>query len=351
MEALLRDLRYAVRGLRRTPLFTVSAVLALALGIGATTAIFSVVHASLLRSLGWSDEARLVAVRANFPGHGLYDMGPSLPEYTDVLAMPFVEKAGAYISGTAALQGSTSSERIQVANASSTFFETLGAQPLFGRIFTASEDLQGNDGVALISEPAWRRGFAADPAAVGRSVTIDGLPRTIVGILPGSFRYGAAEDFYVPFGFTPEQLNVRRSNHGFDVIAKLRPGVSLEQARVQIATLSDRLRAAHPDSYSQEAGWRFSLTPLRQELLGKTREPLLLLFGAVVLVLLIACGNVANLLLARSAARGRELAVRAALGAGRGRIIRQLLTESALLAVVGAALGVAAARWGLDALL
>jgi predicted permease len=344
------DLRYALRGLLRSPGFTAAAVLALALGIGATTAIFSAVNAALLRSSGWSHESRLVAVRSDFPGHRLYGLPVSPPEYQDLRDSKLFENVGVYTQNQSALQRETA-ERVEAAFASSTFFATLGVVPLYGRTFTAAEDLAGNEGVAILTEESWRKRFGADSAVIGKSVTIDGLPRTIVGILPASFRYDTAQDFYLPIGFTPEQLTLQRSSHNWDAVARMKPGMTADQARAQLQTFSDQLRAAHKETYSKEAAWRFSAAPLRNQLLGSARDPLLLLFAAVLMVLLIACANVANLLLARSAAREREFAVRGALGAGRARIIRQVLTESALLAFAGAALGLAIAAWGLDALL
>ena len=350
MDSLLRDLRFAVRGLLRTPGFTCAAVLALALGIGATTAIFSVVHAVLLRSLGWGEEERLVAIHSDFPGHKLTDAGISPPEYLDLLQSSVLESVGVYDTGTATLQG-TPVERVRASSASASFFRTLGVAAAFGRIFADAEDTKGNDGVVLIGDAFFHKRFGGDPAVVGRTVVLDGAPHTVVGVLPESFRFGPPQDVYVPFGFNPAEMPKARTRHGLLGVGRIRRGSSLEQARADLAALTRKVRAEHPDLYSEEAGWRFNAKPLRNEFVGPTRDPLLLLLGAVALVLLIACANVAHLLLARSAARGKELAVRAALGAGRLQIVRQLLTESAVLATVGAILGVAVAAWSMDALL
>jgi len=350
MEGLIRDLRFALRGLLRTPGFTLAAVMALALGIGATTAIFSVVHAVLMRSLGWGEETRLVSIGTEFKGLGLHASALSVPEVMDLAGAPFLESFGAYTGETAALQGDRA-ERVPVGYATSGFFRALGVSALYGRTFAPEEDFKGKDGVALISAAAWRRRYGADPTVVGRSVTLQGQPYAIIGILPDGFSYDGPHDFFLPFGFTPAQLTQQRGAHYLEAVGRLRPGVSLQAAEKGIADLGARVDAAHRESYASDRGFGFSLMPLRDRFVGSTRQPLLILFGAVVMVLLIACANVANLLLARSAAREHEFAVRAAIGAGRARIIRQLLTEGLLLSAFGMTIGWLLSLWGLDALL
>ena len=350
MDAVLRDLRYAVRMLLRTPGVTAAAIVALALGIGATTAIFSVVNAVMLRSLGWGEESRLVAVRGNFEAQNLIGIWVSVPEYQDLRKAPFLQPVGVYAGYTAALEGVDRAERISVGYATGTFFGALGVKPVYGRNFTDEEDYKGNDDVALLSWAAWQKRFGSDPTVVGKTVTLAGRPRTIVGILPASFHWEQPHEFYLPFGFTQEQLRQRGSRF-LNAVARLAPSVSFAAASRGVDEFSNSLRKANPDSYGGESHWHLTLTPLRDRFVGSARQPLLLLMGAVLLVLLIACANVANLMLARGAARAREIAVRAALGAPRSRLVGQLLTESAVLAVVGAASGIFLSIWSLDLLL
>jgi predicted permease len=350
MDSMLRDLRFAVRGLLRTPGFTAAAVLALALGIGATTAIFSVVHAVLMRSLGWGEQSRLVAVRCNFDAQNLHGIVISAAEYEDLRVAPFFETVGAMANSTAALQGEQA-ERVKAGYATGSFFEALGVHPIHGRVFTEAEDHKGNNGSVVVSWSTFRKRFGGDPSLVGRLLTINGLPRTVVGVLPETFRWDAPNEFWLPFGWSADELQNQRGNRSYDAVARLKGGLAADAAGRQLEAFSSVIAAAHPDSYPPQARWHLSLEMLRDRFVGPSREPLLILFGAVLLVLLIACANVANLLLARGAARSRELAVRSAMGAGRSRLVLQLLTESALLAVVGAAAGVGVASWSLDALL
>jgi len=351
MDGLLRDLRFALRGLLRTPGFTAAAVLALALGIGATTAIFSVVHAVLLRSFGWGEETRLVSVYRLFAGIGTGKGRLSIAELYDLREARFFESVGSFNGATAALQRADGAERLPVARVTSGFFSVLGVRPQFGRVFGPDEEMKGNDGVALVSAPAFRRRFGGDPTSVGRSVALDGRSYAVIGVLPEGFSYGGAHDFFIPYGFTQTQRFDEPGAHYLDVVAKLRPGVSLQAASKALEEHVGRMSEAHPRDYPAELQATLKLEPLRERFVASSRQPILVLFGAVLLVLLIACGNVANLLLARSAAREREFALRAALGAERSRIVRQLLTEGFLLATIGAALGVLLAGWGLDALL
>ena len=350
MNSLIRDLRFAARGFARTPGFTLAAVLALALGIGATTAIFSVVHAVLLQSLGWGEESRLASVGGNFAAQNLIDITVSAAEYQDLKRARFFAPVGVYDDHTAALQAEPA-ERVPVGYATGSFFAALGVQPLYGRNFAEAEDKEGADGVALLSWQTFRKRYGGDPSVVGRSVTLNGMPRTIVGVLPPAFRWDAPNQFWLPFGFSADELSNQRGSRYLAVVARLAPGVSWRQAEQGLAALSADIRAENPKWYSGAVKWYLSMSPLRDRFVGAARQPLLVLLGAVLLVLFIACANVANLMLARGASRSREIAVRSVLGAGRARVVRQLLTESALLAALGTICGVGLAAFLLDALL
>ena len=348
----MNDFRYAVRGLKAAPGFTIAAVLALALGIGATTAIFSVVHAVLMQSLGWGEESRLAEISGNFEAQNLVGIDCSAAEYRDLQKAGFLAPVGVWLDRNAALQGDQA-ERVPAGYATGTFFAALGVQPVYGRNFVAEEDMDGRQGVALVSWATFQKRYASDPSVIGSTVTLNGRPRVIIGVLPPSFRWEAPNEFWMPFGFTASEFAKERGNRYLRALARLAPGVSLEQARRGLLDLSAAIRQQNPDWYGTggQRPWHLSIAPLRDRFVGTARQPLLVLLAAVLLVLLIACGNVANLLLARGAARTREIAVRCAMGAGRARIVRQLLTESALLAAIGAACGVVLAVWSLDALL
>jgi len=349
MENLLRDLRLAFRSLRRTPGFTAAAVITLALGIGATTALFSVVDAVLLRPL-FNQESRLVSLSVDFTADHLLHFSLSVPELMDLNTVPAFQSVGGYLPGTAALQGQTA-ERVKIATVSSGFFSALGVQPRFGRAWSPEEDRKGAALVVLLSDQAFRQRYASDPAIVGRDLVLNGRSRRVLGVLPEGFAFDGAHELFVPFELTDEQLLRQRGAHYLQGVARLKPGVTLQGALAALAQLTERDVAAYKDDYPAVAGFRFSLEPLRDRFVSSSREPLLLLFGAVLLVLLIACANVANLMLARGAARQPEMAVRAALGAGRSRLVQQLLTESALLSFMGAVLGILTAQWALSGLL
>ena len=351
MHDFFQDVRFALRMLRKAPAFTVAALVVLALGIGATSAIFSVVNAVVLRPLPYPDSDQIAVVHTDFRVQGLDQMPASFPEFNDFREQNrSFEALAAYRLGDSNLGGVEPPERLQVASVSPSFFPVLRVEAAPGRTFTPDEEKIGNDRVVLLSHALWQRRFGGDPAVVGRSVVLSGNAYTVTGVMPQGFSLPSKADVWIPLAPTPlEASEERRDWRNFDVIGRLKPGVTAAHAQEDMTALRHRMAEEHEGGNSSPPILVVVRT-LKDFTVGDTRTTLLVLLGAVAFVLLIACANVANLLLARTAVRQREIAVRAALGAGSGRLALQFLIESAVLALLGGALGLLLALWGVDAL-
>jgi predicted permease len=346
VDSLQQDLRLALRGLRRAPGFALVAALTLALGIGATTAIFSAVHAVVLRPLPFREPERLVRVYATSPATTPSDeVSPKTFAVWRRQNRSFARIAPIETRGVAFVDGARAPEQVTGVRTTADYFPLLGVRPLRGRTFTAEEDAPGRDRVVVLSHALWMRRFGGDPGVVGRSVRLDAVPVTVVGVMQPAFDVSpGGVDLWAPIAFTAEQETTVETGY-LDVVARLRPGVTAERAQEELTALV-RAQAERPADRTRGA----RLVPYLDDLVGAYRPRLYVLLGAVGLVLLIACVNVANLLLARGVGRAREMAVRAALGAGRGRVVRQLLVESTVLGLAGGAAGVTLAAWMLGAL-
>jgi predicted permease len=347
-EALAQDTRFAMRALLARPSFSIVAALTLALGIGANAAIFSVVDAALLKPLPYADPDRLVSVwprGAMMPG--VFVRARDETRTLDPIA--------GYSGGAAvSMTGASEPARLVQCEVTSRFFDVLGVRAELGRTFVDAEDQPGRDRLAVLGHALWQQRFGGDRAIIGRSVVVDGVPRTVVGVMPAGFHFPSPEvDFWVPVSLDESRANVGKywgMSH-LNVIGRLRRGVSVGQAERELAAIVDRARSAFPWRMPDAWGTDVTVVPLKRKVVGDVGPMLMVLFGSVAVVLLIACVNVANLLLGRAAAREREIAIRASLGAGRGRIVRQLLTESVMLALLGGALGIAVAAGGVRGLL
>jgi len=353
MRNILQDLRYGARMLRKNSGFTLIAVLTLALGIGANTAIFSVVNGVLLKPLPYREPEQLIRLFESSQTQPKFPMARgNFQNYREENAT--LAGLALYTRRDMELSQDGKPERLAALGVTAGFFELLGVRPLLGREFRREDELPNNSSVVILSHALWQRRFNGDPDVVGKAVTLAGRPFTIVGVMPpgaqhvgGDYRsmpHGATVDLWGPLEIPPQ---AERGAHFCNAIGRLKPGVTLDQGAADLNMIAGRLARQFPNT---NQGWRIAIQPLREEIAGRARTTLLALFGAVVFVLLIACVNVANLLLARATGREREIAVRAAVGAGRGRIVRQLLTESLLLAMVGGAAGIMLAQWAIDAL-
>jgi putative ABC transport system permease protein len=347
MRTLFQDIRYGIRVLLRSPGFTAVAVFVTALGIGANTAIFSVVNAVLLRPLPYEHPEQLVRVMLRDTKRGETSHDHAYPNFVDLRAQNnSFEELAAYTDTGASLTGGDAPERVNGVNASANLFKMLGVSAQLGRTFTP-EDEQPGGAAVVISRGLWQRKFGADPQAAGRQITLGGKPRTIIGVLPASFQFpfvNTQPEYFVPFDPQGSMEKQRGANY-IQVIGRLKEGVSIEQAEADMRAIAGRLEQQYPE---ENDGQSVGLIPEHEDLVGDMRPTLLVLLGAVGFVLLVACANVANLQLARASGRGREVAIRTALGAARWRVVRQFLTESILLSTAGGALGLLVAAWGIS---
>ena len=360
MNDLWRDLRYGARVLVRNPGFALVSILALAIGIGANTAIFSLINSLLLRPLAYSASEQLVIIWNHSPGNNVAQDWLSPGQFSAIRSQTDVfDETNISVGGSVNLTGRETPERVGVIYTQSTLFPLLGVQPALGRAFLPEEDTAGKMQSVILSHNLWERRFNSDPNIIGEAITMNGRSFTVVGVMPAGFALDSETmptvaavpnpDLLVPLPLTEKDLQ-NQGSENYNVLARLKSGVSIKQAQAEVDFVARQLEQEHSDQYPPSRGFRFSVRPLLEQVVGDVRPVLFVLLGAVGCVLLIACANVANLMLARAAGRESEIAIRTALGAGRWRLCRQLLTESALLAVLGGALGILTASWCLDGL-